>query len=102
MRNAERSPMIYRFESNEQKRVFKEIDEKGWELLAFFHSHPRTEAFPSKTDRDIAMWTDPVTGTEIPAHPGTRYLILSLRRDPELRAFRFEDGGPVEEELTIS
>ena len=101
MTNAERSPVIYRFESNEQKRVFNEIDDKGWDLLAFFHSHPETEAYPSKTDRSIAMWTDPATGRRQPAYPGTRYLILSLRGQPELRAFRFEDGQPVEEELTI-
>lgn len=101
MANAERSPVIYRFESNEQRRVFSEIEEKGWDLLAFFHSHPATEAYPSETDRSIAMWTDPVTEETVPAYPGTRYLILSLR-DDELRAFRFEGGQPVEEELTIA
>jgi proteasome lid subunit RPN8/RPN11 len=102
MRNVERSPVIYRFESNEQKKIFREIDEMGWELLAFFHSHPATEAFPSATDRDIAVWRDPVTGEETPAYPGTRYLILSLRGEPEVRAFRFDGGEPVEEEVTIA
>ncbi|HWC31498.1 MAG TPA: hypothetical protein VG709_00030, partial [Actinomycetota bacterium] len=61
-----------------------------------------TEAYPSPTDRAQAHWKDPVTGERVAAYPGTRYLIVSLRdADPVLRAFRFEDGEPVEEEVTI-
>ncbi|HEX9891475.1 MAG TPA: M67 family metallopeptidase [Actinomycetota bacterium] len=102
MANAERSPVIYRFDEREQLKVFREIEDQGWDLLAFFHSHPHTEAFPSPTDRTRAHWPDPVTGRPVPAYPGTRYLILSLGDRPELRAFRFEDGEPVEEEMTIA
>jgi proteasome lid subunit RPN8/RPN11 len=103
MRNAEESPVVYRFDSNEQVRVFKDIDANGRELLAIFHSHTQTEAFPSPTDRALAQWRDPVTGEETPAYPGTRYLILSLAEpEPVLRAFTFPGGDPVEEEVRVS
>lgn len=103
MRNAEASPVMYRFDSNEQVRVFKDIDANGRELLAMFHSHTHTEAFPSPTDRALAQWRDPVTGEETPAYPGTRYLILSLAEpEPVLRAFTFAGGDPVEEEVRVS
>jgi proteasome lid subunit RPN8/RPN11 len=102
MSNAERSPVVYRFDEREQLEVFTEVEEKGWDLLAFFHSHTHTEAYPSPTDRAHASWKDPVTGREAPAYPGTKYLILSLMRpEPVLRAFRFEGGEPVEEDVGI-
>ena len=102
MRNADESPVVYRFDEKEQLEVFREVEDKGWSLYAFFHSHTHTDAYPSPTDRERAHWRDPVTGEELPAYPGTRYLILSLKdRDPVLRAFRFEAGRPVEEEVAI-
>lgn len=104
MRNAEASPVIYRFDEREQLEVFNRVEDAGWELLGFFHSHTHTDAYPSPTDRAQAHWTDPVTGEHTPAYPGTRYLILSLRdrARPDLRAFRFEAGEPVEEEVRIT
>ncbi|MGH2677539.1 MAG: Mov34/MPN/PAD-1 family protein [Actinomycetota bacterium] len=103
MRNAEASPVVYRFDGNEQLRVFGEIEDNGWELLAIFHSHTHTEAYPSPTDRAQAHWRDPVSGQEAAAYPGVRYLILSLaEQEPVLRAFTFADGEPVEEEVRIS
>jgi [CysO sulfur-carrier protein]-S-L-cysteine hydrolase len=102
MRNAERSPVVYRFDEREQLRVFNEIEEKGWELLGLFHSHTHTGAYPSPTDRAQAHWQDPVTGEEVAAYPGTKYLILSLaEQDPVVRAFTFLEGEPVEEGVRI-
>ena len=103
MRNAEASPVVYRFDSAEQVQVFRELDDRGWDLLGIFHSHTHTEAYPSPTDRAQAHWTDPVTGEDAPAYPGTRYLILSLaNQEPTLRAFTFDRGKPVEEEMLVS
>ena len=102
MRNAEQSPVVYRFDEREQLQVFNEIEEKGWELLGLFHSHTHTEAYPSPTDRAQAHWRDPVTGEESAAYPGTKYLILSLaEQDPLVRAFTFLEGVPVEEDVAI-
>jgi proteasome lid subunit RPN8/RPN11 len=104
MRNAEASPVVYRFDEREQLDVFTEVEEKGWSLLAFFHSHTHTEAYPSPTDLAQAHWGDPVTGEQVPAYPGIRYLILSLkdRQHPRIRAYRFQDVRPVEEDVSIS
>jgi proteasome lid subunit RPN8/RPN11 len=96
--------VAYRFDEREQLRVFNDVERKGWEILAFFHSHTHTEAYPSPTDRGQAHWTDPVTLEEVPAYPQTRYLILSLMNweQPLLRVFRFEGGEAVEEEVRIA
>jgi [CysO sulfur-carrier protein]-S-L-cysteine hydrolase len=103
MRNAEDSPVIYRFDSREQLHVSDEIEEKGWETLAFFHSHTHTEAYPSPTDRKEAHWPDPLTGEIAPRHPGIRYLILSLAEDePVLRAFNLDGEEPLEEDVRIT
>jgi proteasome lid subunit RPN8/RPN11 len=103
MRNAERSATVYRFDDQQQLVVFMEVEDKGWDLMAFWHSHTHTEAYPSPTDRARAYWTDPLSGEEVPAYPGTKYLILSLenRENPVIRAFRFEGGEPREEEVEI-
>src|ERR671914_268511 len=102
MRNAEASPVVYRFDEREQLEGFTDIEDRGWTLLGFFHSHTHTEAYPSPTDRAHAHWTDPVTGEESAAYPGTKYLILSLaEQDPLVRAFTFLEGVPVEEDVAI-
>jgi [CysO sulfur-carrier protein]-S-L-cysteine hydrolase len=103
MRNAEESPVVYRFDEREQLEVFTDVEDRGWTLLAFFHSHPRTEAYPSPTDRALAHWTDPVSGEDLPAYPGTRYVIVSLAgTEPVIRVFTFENGDPVEEEVAVT
>lgn len=102
MTNAEASPTVYRFDEVEQLRVFDEVERSGWDLLAFFHSHTHTEAYPSPTDLRHAHWIDPVTGEHTPAYPGTLYVIVSLRDEPpQVRAFSFERGEPVEEEVRV-
>jgi [CysO sulfur-carrier protein]-S-L-cysteine hydrolase len=104
VRNAEESPVVYRFDEREHLAVFNEVEDRGLDLLGFWHSHPNSEAYPSPTDRARAHWQDPVGDEEVVAYPGTAYLILSLqhRANPVIRAFRFEDGAPVEEEVRIS
>ncbi len=103
IRNQKQSPVIYEFDSQEHLQVHKELEGKGWDVLAIFHSHPATEAFPSKTDREQAHWKDALSGQEIPRYPGTKYLILSLMdQEPVLRAFWFDNGEPIEEDVRIT
>jgi proteasome lid subunit RPN8/RPN11 len=93
MVNRDASPVTYRLEPKEQLRVFDEIDDEGWELLAIFHTHTHSEAYPSPTDRKQAFY------------PEALYLVMSLsdRSRPVLRGFRIaEDGSVAEEELVIS
>ena len=91
MKNADASPVTYRLDGKEQLHVFDELDERGWELWAIYHSHTHSEAYPSETDRRLAFY------------PDSRYMVLSLadREKPELRSFFLQEDEVVEEELTI-
>jgi proteasome lid subunit RPN8/RPN11 len=92
LRNADASPVSYRSDPKDQLRAFQQIDEEGWDLLCIYHSHTHSEAFPSETDRRLALY------------PDARYLVLSLSdtEHPVVRAFRILEGEVAEEELTIT
>lgn len=92
MLNAERSPTFYRFDSMEQLRVWREMDERDEEPVVIYHSHTATEAFPSRTDIAYAM------------EPGAHYVLVSTRdRDEvEFRSFRIIDGAVTEEEVRVA
>jgi [CysO sulfur-carrier protein]-S-L-cysteine hydrolase len=92
MVNAERSPTFYRFDSLEQLAVWREMDERDEEPVVIYHSHPATEAYPSRTDVAYA------------GEPTAHYVVVSTR-DPdqvELRSFRIVDGEVTEEEVQIT
>ncbi len=44
MTNAERSPTFYRFDSMEQLRVWREMEDRDEEPVVIYHSHTATEA----------------------------------------------------------
>jgi proteasome lid subunit RPN8/RPN11 len=87
--NAEASPTFYVVEPKAQLRAMTEMDDLGLDLVGIFHSHVATEAYPSRTDVELAAYPDAV------------YLILSLADQdaPVLRAFRIRDGRVDEVEL---
>ena len=89
--NAEASPTFYVVEPKAQLHAMTEMDELGWDLVGIFHSHTFTEAYPSRTDVELARY------------PEAAYLILSLADQdaPELRAFRIVDGQVAEEPVEI-
>jgi proteasome lid subunit RPN8/RPN11 len=89
--NAEASPTFYVVEPKAQLEAMNEIDDRGLDLVGIFHSHTFTEAYPSRTDVELA------------AYPDATYLILSLAdlKTPVLRAFRIHDGQVDEEEVRI-
>jgi len=91
MTNAERSPTFYRFDSLEQLRVWREMDDRDEEPVVIYHSHTATEAYPSQTDLDLA------------AEPDAHYLLVSTRDDDdvEIRSFRIVDGVVTEEEVVV-
>jgi [CysO sulfur-carrier protein]-S-L-cysteine hydrolase len=91
MTNAERSPTFYRFDSAEQLRVWREMDDRDEEAVVIYHSHTATEAYPSRTDIRLA------------SEPGAHYVLVSTR-DPdlaELRSYRIVAGAVTEEEVEI-
>jgi proteasome lid subunit RPN8/RPN11 len=92
MTNAEHSPVTYRLDPEEQFRAFMEIEEAGWELLAIYHSHSHSSAYPSATDLELAFY------------PDSLYLIISLadRDQPIIRAFRIVEGVVEDERVEIT
>ena len=50
MVNAERSPTFYRFDAQEQLKVWRAIEESDEVPVVIYHSHTATEAYPSRTD----------------------------------------------------
>lgn len=91
MVNAERSPTFYRFDSAEQLKVWRAMDEADEAPVVIYHSHTATEAYPSRTDISYA------------SEPQAHYVLVSTR-DPEqheLRSYRILDGVVTEEPVQI-
>jgi [CysO sulfur-carrier protein]-S-L-cysteine hydrolase len=89
--NAEASPLRYSLDASDQFRIMEEMEESGEELLAIYHSHTASAAYPSQTDVNLAAYPDAV------------YLIVSLQRpdDPEVRGFWIRDGEIEEADLDV-
>ena len=62
---------------------FRELPAQDAEIVAIYHSHPESAAYPSPTDVELAFWPDAL------------FLICSLadRGRPEIRGFRIRDGA---------
>ncbi len=92
MRNADDSAVTYRLDPTEQLRVFREIEDRGWDLFAIYHSHTHSEAYPSATDRRLAFYPEAV------------YVLVSLADpdSPAVRAFTISDGDVDELGVTVS
>ncbi|MFJ4651435.1 Mov34/MPN/PAD-1 family protein [Nocardia sp. NPDC088792] len=91
MVNAERSPTFYRFDSGEQLKVWRAMDDADEEPVVVYHSHTATEAYPSRTDISYA------------SEPDAHYVLISTR-DPEqheVRSYRIIDGQVQEEPVEI-
>jgi proteasome lid subunit RPN8/RPN11 len=91
MVNAERSPTFYRFDSGEQLKVWREMDDADEVPVVIYHSHTATEAYPSRTDISYA------------SEPDTHYVLVSTRDadEHELRSYRIVDGVVAEEPVSI-
>ena len=104
-RNAEASPLRYRIADQEVFDVRKQIEERGEDLVAIYHSHTASPAYPSQTDINLAFWEwskDGQTERAL-AWPGTIYLIASLAEgEKPLRGFDITEAAEVVEvELEI-
>ena len=91
MQNAERSPTFYRFDSLEQLRVWRAMDDNDEEAVVIYHSHTATQAYPSRTDISYA------------SEPQAHYVLVSTaaESETEFRSYRIIDGEVTEEPVTI-
>ena len=78
----------YTIDPREQLRAFRDMEAKGEELVAVYHSHPITQPYPSPTDRAEAHY------------PEAFYVLVSLRdATPEIRAYRVRKDWVLEVEI---
>jgi [CysO sulfur-carrier protein]-S-L-cysteine hydrolase len=81
--NIAASPLRFEVEGREIIRAQDAFETDGAELGAIYHSHTRSEPYPSQTDVNFAAgW------------PGVEWLIVGIRGDgePTVRSYRIDDG----------
>jgi proteasome lid subunit RPN8/RPN11 len=81
---AERPETRYFASPQDLFAAMRRMRESGKSLLGIYHSHPRSQAFPSASDVEMAFYPEAV------------YFIISLEPRIEMRAFRIE-GSKIEE-----
>lgn len=88
-RNAEASPLRYSVHPDDLVRIVFGIEDAGEDLVGIFHSHTRSPAVPSATDRRAAMYPD-------------AFYLLATLADPDappersLRTWRIHGGQAFE------
>ena len=95
VRNAFASPVRFELHPTDQLRTWEAIEAAGDEVIAMYHSHPKSEAKPSPTDVNLAgAWPG----------PSPLWVICSLvdADDPAVRAFAIGDGQVEEVELAVA
>ncbi len=96
--NTAHSPYRYLMEPQEQLNAMLDSDRNGWDILAFYHSHTHSPAYPSPTDVRMAQesgWLG----------PDIRYILVSLedKANPSVRTFNIgEDGEVTEAEFAVT
>ncbi len=91
--NSAASPLRYEMDPQEQYNALKAIEDGGDELLAIYHSHTKSAAYPSQTDVNQAVaWPDQV------------YVIVSLADDdvPDVKAYLLKDLRIADVALDVS
>ncbi len=91
-RNIAPEPLVrYELDPQQQLDIMQAIEAAGEEMVGIYHSHPRSAAYPSRTDQALAYYPDSV------------YVIVSLADPalPAVHAYRLLDGKIEREELII-
>ncbi len=82
--NVAASPLRFEVDPREVLRVDQAFEDEGAELGAIYHSHTRSEPYPSQTDLNFAAgWG-----------PAVEWMIVGLNADgePTVRSYRIDDG----------
>jgi [CysO sulfur-carrier protein]-S-L-cysteine hydrolase len=90
--NSAASPLRYEMDPQGQYNALKSIEDAGDELLAIYHSHTKSAAYPSQTDVNQAV-----------AWPEQVYVIVSLADAdaPDVKGFLLEDLKIADVELDV-
>jgi proteasome lid subunit RPN8/RPN11 len=91
--NIRASPLRFEVDPREILRVDRAFEADGAELGAIYHSHTRSDPYPSQTDINFARgW------------PGVEWLIVGVPRDggdPTVRSYRIDDGVVTDVEVEV-
>ena len=89
LRNVDPSVLRYNADPQDLLAAMREMWDHEWKLLAIYHSHTHTPAYPSATDVRLAFY------------PEAYYVIVSLQESdlPRVRAFRIIDGVVTEHSI---
>lgn len=89
--NVDHSPYTYMMDPREQLAAFKAMEAAGLDLLATYHSHTHSAAYPSGTDVAKAYYPDAL------------YVIVSLvdQASPEIRGYRIVAGQITGAEVVV-
>jgi proteasome lid subunit RPN8/RPN11 len=91
--NAAGSPLRYEMDPQGQYDALKAIEDAGEELVAIYHSHTRSAAYPSQTDvNEAVMWPEQV------------YVIVSLQDEdaPDVKAFDLAEMKIADVDLDVA
>ena len=89
--NAAASPLRYEIDGAEQYRIQMAIEDAELELGAIYHSHTRSDPYPSQTDINLAFY------------PEALYVIVGVAgAEPLVRAFTIRDGRVSEADLVVA
>ena len=88
VKNSTPSPYRYIMDPQEMMEVMRESDRQSIDLIAFYHSHTHSPAYPSDTDTRMALesgWVD------------FWYVLVSLEHEvkPDVRFFVIDAEGAV-------
>ncbi|HWI95596.1 MAG TPA: M67 family metallopeptidase [Solirubrobacterales bacterium] len=90
--NSAASPLRFEMDPQGQYNALKAIEDDGKEMLAIYHSHTKSAAYPSQTDVNQAVnWPDAI------------YLIVSLQDEdaPEVKGYWLKDLAIADAELIV-
>jgi proteasome lid subunit RPN8/RPN11 len=91
--NVAASPLRFEVEGREILRAQDAFESDGAEMGAIYHSHTRSDPYPSETDKNFARgW------------PGVEWLIVGVSRngdEPTVRSYRIDDGVVEEVEVQV-
>jgi [CysO sulfur-carrier protein]-S-L-cysteine hydrolase len=83
--NLSRSPVYYQVDPDQQGEILQLMEKRGEELVGIYHSHPTTEARPSRNDIQLAVH-----------YPEAMRVIISLAGRIDMRAYVIQKGQVTE------
>ncbi len=91
LKNIEESPVLYSMSPQDQMKAFEEMEKESMEMIAIYHSHPRTIPFPSETDVKLTFY------------PDVSSVIISLKEkeNPVMKAFQIREEAIYLEEIEV-